>query len=104
LLKCVNATKIFLVLKVETPTTMNDFRPISCCNMMYKCISKVIMNRSKGIFPEVIGLVQTIFFSGRQISDVILLTQDLIHIYHLVSVIPRCALKIDIRKAVDTVS
>jgi hypothetical protein len=62
LLKCVNATKIFLVLKVETLTTMNNFRPISCCNMMYKCISKVIMNRSKGIFPEVIGLVQTIFF------------------------------------------
>ena len=54
LLGCVNATKIVLVMKIETPTTMNDFKLISYCNIMYKYISKVIVNRLKGIFPEVI--------------------------------------------------
>jgi hypothetical protein len=44
-LRCVNATRIALVLKVENLVTMNDFKPISCCNVMYKCISKVIMSK-----------------------------------------------------------
>jgi hypothetical protein len=44
-----------LVPKIESLTTMNDFRPISCYNMMYKYIYKVIGSRLKGIFPDVIG-------------------------------------------------
>jgi len=43
--RCVNATRIALVPKVENHVTMNDFRPISYCNVMYKCISKVIVSR-----------------------------------------------------------
>ena len=50
--RCINATRIVLVLKIENLVTMNDFRPISCCNMMYKCIFKVIMSILKRIFPN----------------------------------------------------
>ena len=78
---------------------MNNFRPISSCNVMYKYISKVIVSRLKGIFLNVIGPPQTTFISGRKISDAILLTQELMHNYHLVSPIPKCALKINIRKS-----
>ena len=53
--RCVNVTRITLVPKIESLTTMNDFRPISCYNMMYKYIYKVIVSRLKGIFPDVIG-------------------------------------------------
>ncbi|GJX46036.1 uncharacterized protein Tco_0271226 [Tanacetum coccineum] len=45
LLKEVNHTIIALLPKVSTPSRVNDYRPISCCNV--KCISKIITNRIK---------------------------------------------------------
>ena len=102
--RCVNATRIALVPKIENPTCMDDYRPISCCNVMYKCISKIMMARLKTILPEVIGPSQSAFVPGRQISDNILLTQELMHNYHLNRGPARCALKVDLRKAFDTIS
>src|SRR6516165_6265357 len=101
--RCVSATRIALVPKVESPLSMSDFRPISCCNVLYKCISKVIVNRFKEVLPGVIGSSQSAFVPGRRISDNILLTQELMRNYHIGGA-PRCALKVDIRKAFDTMS
>ena len=101
--RCVNATRIALVPKVENPSCMNDFRPISCCNVLYKCISKVIVIRLKAALGDVIGLAQSAFLPGRNISDAILLTQELMHNTHLNTGPSRCALKVDLRKAFDTV-
>lgn len=53
--KCVNTTRIALIFKIETPSIMNDFRPISFCNMIYKCISKVIKSRLNEIFLDIIS-------------------------------------------------
>jgi hypothetical protein len=105
LFRSVNATRIALIPKVEISTTMNDFRSILCCyNVMYKCIFKVIVNKLKGIFPKVIGHAHAIFVPGRKIFDFILLTQELMHNYHLASSMTKCALKIDIKKAFDMIS
>ncbi|GKC40118.1 putative RNA-directed DNA polymerase, partial [Tanacetum coccineum] len=46
---------------------------------------------------------QSAFVPGRCISDNILLTQELMHNYHLDRGSPRCAFKVDIQKAYDTV-
>ncbi|GJY70577.1 hypothetical protein Tco_0474280 [Tanacetum coccineum] len=46
---------------------------------------------------------QLAFVPGRNIFDNILLTQELIHNYHLDRGPPRCAFKVDIQKAYDTV-
>ena len=102
--RCVNATRIALVPKVENPSCMNDFRPISCCTVIYKCISKVIAIRLKAALAEVIGPSQSAFLPGRNISDAILLTQELMHNAHLNTGPSRCALKVDLKKAFDTVS
>ena len=90
--------------KVENPSCMDDFRPISCRNVIYKCISKVLAARLKTILPDVINHSQSAFVPGRQISDNILLTQEIMHNYHLDNGPPKCALKVDLRKAFDMVS
>ncbi|GJU50690.1 putative RNA-directed DNA polymerase [Tanacetum coccineum] len=103
LLKELNHTIIALIPKVISPTRINDYRPISCCNVLFKCISKIISNRIKGSLNALISPNQSAFVPGRRISDNILLTQELMHNYHLDRGSPRCAFKVDIQKAYDTV-
>ncbi|GJV62602.1 uncharacterized protein Tco_1473430 [Tanacetum coccineum] len=55
LLKELNHTIISLIPKVTTPARINDYRPISCCNVLYKCISKIIANRLKEYLGDLHG-------------------------------------------------
>ncbi|GJY93449.1 putative RNA-directed DNA polymerase [Tanacetum coccineum] len=103
LLKELNHTIIALIPKVKSPTRVNDYRPISCCNVLFKCISKIIANRIKHSLKILISPNQSTFIPGRSITDNILLTQELMHNYHLDRGTPRCAFKVDIQKAYDTV-
>nr|XP_043629989.1 uncharacterized protein LOC122601290 [Erigeron canadensis] len=103
LLKELNHTKIALVPKVSAPSTVTEFRPISLCNILFKCISKIIANRIKDSLSGLVSINQSAFIPGRTISDNILLTQDIMHNYHLNRGPPRCAFKVDIQKAYDTV-
>nr|GEW70183.1 hypothetical protein [Tanacetum cinerariifolium] len=43
----VNATLITLVPKIPTPDKIYDFRPIACCNVLYKCISELTKGKAK---------------------------------------------------------
>ncbi|GJV61287.1 putative RNA-directed DNA polymerase [Tanacetum coccineum] len=103
ILKELNHTIIALIPKVHTPTRVNDYRPISCCNVLFKCISKIIANRIKNSLKIFISPNQSAFVPGRSITDNILLTLELMHNYHLDRGVPRCAFKVDIQKAYDTV-
>ncbi|GKC93006.1 putative RNA-directed DNA polymerase, eukaryota, reverse transcriptase zinc-binding domain protein [Tanacetum coccineum] len=103
LLKEITHTFIALIPKVTTPLKVNDFWPISCCNVIYKCISKILTNRIIDGIKEVVSDNQYAFVLGRRISDNILITQELMHNYHPNIGPPRCAFKIDIQKAYDTV-
>ncbi|GKB48843.1 hypothetical protein Tco_0899596, partial [Tanacetum coccineum] len=103
LLKELNHSIIALIPKVNSPVRINDYRPISCCNTLYKRISKILANRMKESLSKLISLNQSAFVSGRRISDNILLTQEFMHNYHLDRGPARCAFKVDIQKAYDTV-
>lgn len=100
-----NNTIISLVPKSKSPRKVFDYRPIACCGVVYKCISKVITNRIKGVLGELVDSNQGTFIGGRQISDNILLIQELMNGYNWKKKrVKRCAFKVDIQKAYDTVS
>ncbi|GJY09132.1 putative reverse transcriptase domain-containing protein [Tanacetum coccineum] len=64
---------------------------------------RILTNRIIDGIKEVVSDNQSAFVPGRRISDNILITQELMHNYHRNRGPPRCAFKIDIQKAYDTV-
>ncbi|GJZ92620.1 hypothetical protein Tco_0664685 [Tanacetum coccineum] len=94
---------IALIPKVHSPSCVNDYQLISCCNILFKCISKIIASPIKDSLKQLVSPNQSTFVPGRSIADNILLTQELMHNYHLDHGPSRCAFKVDIQKGYDTV-
>lgn len=103
MLRETNAIVLVLVPKGPNSSSMNDYKPISCCNTTYKCISKIIVTRLKPMFPYLISNAQFAFVPCRRIGDNILIAQELFRGYNIKTSPSRCAFKIDLRKAFDTV-
>ncbi|KAL2240746.1 UNVERIFIED_CONTAM: hypothetical protein Sindi_0715800 [Sesamum indicum] len=103
LLKQVNSTLLALIPKVHSPKSIGDFRSISCCNVLYKIIAKLIVQRLSMVLDKIVSPCQGAFIPGWSIGDNILLAQELFTGYNQVRRPPRCAMKVDIRKAYDTV-
>ncbi|KAL0310232.1 UNVERIFIED_CONTAM: hypothetical protein Scaly_2947700 [Sesamum calycinum] len=102
LLKQVNTTILALIPKVRVPSLVSDFRPISCCNVLYKVITKIIVQRLRSVLDKMISPSQNAFVPGRSIGDNILLAQEIFSGYNRQGLPMRCALKVDLRKAYDT--
>ncbi|GKB50964.1 RNA-directed DNA polymerase, eukaryota, reverse transcriptase zinc-binding domain protein [Tanacetum coccineum] len=100
----VNATLISLVPKIPTLARVSDFRPIACCNVLYKCISKILTSRIKGVLGSLVGENQSAFIEGRQITDNILISQELFKGYNRKQKTKKVSFKIDLQKAYDTIS
>ncbi|XP_074375414.1 uncharacterized protein LOC141717219 [Apium graveolens] len=99
-----NSTLISIIPKVDSPARMSDFRPITLCTVMYKCISKIIAARLKLIMPSIIDIAQSAFIPGRSISDNILLAQELFRSYDRDTGSSKCALKNDLHKSFDSLN
>ncbi|KAL8146705.1 hypothetical protein AgCh_004445 [Apium graveolens] len=56
--RSVNAAVIALVPKQKNLTRMAHFRPISCCNVITKCISKLLTLRMKKVLPSLVSLTK----------------------------------------------
>ncbi|KAL0415817.1 UNVERIFIED_CONTAM: hypothetical protein Slati_3413600 [Sesamum latifolium] len=78
LLKQINATLLTLIPKVQMPSKVSDFRPISCCNVIYKVITKILVKRMQPLLTKIIDYSQNAFVPGRNIADNVLLAQELL--------------------------
>ncbi|GKB91387.1 RNA-directed DNA polymerase, eukaryota, reverse transcriptase zinc-binding domain protein [Tanacetum coccineum] len=104
ILREINSTLIALVPKIQTPLKVSDFRPIACCNVIYKCVSKILTERLKGCLDKLVSKNQSAFIPNRHIQDNIMLAQELFKGYDRKVGPKRVALKVDIQKAYDTVN
>ncbi len=69
LLSEVNSTLITLVPKVPDPSKMGEFRPISCCNIVYKYITKILANQLKLCLADVIGPIKLDLMKAYDLVD-----------------------------------
>jgi len=67
MLKSINSTSISLIVQVLNPCFLKERRLISCYNVIYKIISKLLAKRITYIFPSIVGLNQTAFIKGKLI-------------------------------------
>ncbi|KAI8550738.1 hypothetical protein RHMOL_Rhmol06G0131400 [Rhododendron molle] len=105
MLRSVNRTQIVLIPKVQTPTKVSQFRPISLRTISYKIIAKVLANRLKPFLPSIVSENQSAFVGGRQIMDNVLIAHELTHyIKHKRSGSHGvAAFKLDMAKAYDRI-
>lgn len=100
--KRLNDTHIVLIPKVENPEFANQFRSISLCNVAYKIVTKTIVNRIKPMMPHLTACTQSSFVPGRQITDNIVIVQEVIHtMRNKQGSKGFMAIKIDFEKAYD---
>ncbi|CAN1825026.1 Transposon TX1 uncharacterized 149 kDa protein [Linum perenne] len=98
-----NVTSLTLIPKISNPSQVRDFRPISCCNLFYKCVAKILASWMQLVPPDIISPSQSGFIKDRKIVDNVLLAQELVRTYSHSGISPHCTIKIDLMKAFDSV-
>lgn len=98
-----NSTSLILIPKRPGADNIQDFRPISCLNTLYKVISRILADRLKEILPDLVLPNQTGFIKNRLLLENVLLASEVLNGYQRKNRSPRIALKVDISKAFDSV-
>jgi hypothetical protein len=101
----VNETAIVIIPKKNNPECLKDFCPISLCNVIYKVVSKCMVNRLQSLLQDIIGPMQSAFVPGRLITDNTLIVFECMHAIKSGGKGSKqfCVYKLDLTKAYDRV-
>ena len=102
LAKGINNTFIALIPKVDSPQSLNNFRPISLVGSMYKILAKVLANRLRSVIGSVVSESQSAFIKGRQILDGIITANEIVDEVHRRKK-ELILFKVDFEKAYDSI-
>lgn len=101
----VNQMDICLIPKTNQLEFISQFRPIAFCNAIYKILSRILVNRMKGLVNDIITPNQTGFVPQRSIHGNLVGAQELLYSMHqLKGKNSLFAIKVDLAKAFDRVS
>ncbi|XP_020586603.1 uncharacterized protein LOC110028899 [Phalaenopsis equestris] len=95
---------VTLIPKDEQENSWDKFRSIALTYLTSKLISKIIIYRLQSILPRIISSNQSAFVKGRQTTDKVLLTQELILDIDKPCRVGNLMFKLDLSKAYDTIS
>ena len=79
ILKAINHTIISLIPKVDCLIEINQYRPISLCQEVYKAIAKILVKRMQPFLRSCISKNKSAFIPGRQILANVILSHELMH-------------------------
>ncbi|KAG7567328.1 Reverse transcriptase zinc-binding domain [Arabidopsis thaliana x Arabidopsis arenosa] len=99
-----NATAITLIPKVPGTDTLTQFRPISCCNSVYKVIARLLKQKLKLFISEAVQGNQVGFVQGRQLCENVLLASELVTNFNIPADTTRGCLQVDLAKAYDNLN
>lgn len=103
--KEVNNSLIVLISKITNPTSVNHFRPISLCNVVYKIISKILVSKLRPLLDKLISPTQSAFIPNRWIAENQIIEQEIVHSFKSRKTNPGLmAIKLDLQKAYDRVN
>lgn len=79
MLNWLNHTNIVFVPKISLSLSVNEYRPILLCNVLYKLIAKNLTNRLKNVLPHIISSYQSAFVLGISIIENVMVAFKLLH-------------------------
>lgn len=74
-----NATYICLIPKFHNPKYVKDFRPISCYNVLYQAITKIVAERLKIMIADLESANKTTFLLDRCIQGNLMVNRGYSH-------------------------
>lgn len=77
MVKPYNASFIVLIPKKKGAKEQKDYRPISLIGNVYKIAAKILAEGFKSVIGKLVSGYQNALVKGRQISDAVLIANDL---------------------------
>jgi hypothetical protein len=81
-LQIINVSYITLIPKVDNPSKVGDFKPISLLNNSMKLLTKLLVNRIQSVILKSIHQNQYGFIKGRSIQDYLAWAFEFLHLCH----------------------
>ncbi|GJX91166.1 RNA-directed DNA polymerase, eukaryota, reverse transcriptase zinc-binding domain protein [Tanacetum coccineum] len=97
-----NSSFIALIPKFQGVKMVNDYRPISLIDSLYKIITKLLTNRLVTVIDGLVNEVQSAFIANRQILDGPFILNEIIH-WCKAKKKQTLIFKVDFEKAFDSV-